>query len=60
MTEFLITLALVGSTWYNILRGVLEVASGLVAGILLGFLIQYFPSLDQVDVEHLATSLYFA
>ncbi|XP_077574807.1 sodium/hydrogen exchanger 9B2 isoform X1 [Stigmatopora nigra] len=36
-----------GSTWYNILRGVLEVGGGLVAGILLGFLIQYFPSLDQ-------------
>uniref|UniRef100_A0A3Q2P4H3 Cation/H+ exchanger transmembrane domain-containing protein n=1 Tax=Fundulus heteroclitus TaxID=8078 RepID=A0A3Q2P4H3_FUNHE len=36
-----------GSTWYNILRGVLEVAGGMVAGILLGFLIQYFPSVDQ-------------
>uniref|UniRef100_A0A3Q2YBI1 Cation/H+ exchanger transmembrane domain-containing protein n=1 Tax=Hippocampus comes TaxID=109280 RepID=A0A3Q2YBI1_HIPCM len=40
-------MAFATSTWYNILRGVLEVASGLVAGILLGFLIQYFPSLDQ-------------
>ncbi|KAM3864956.1 sodium/hydrogen exchanger 9B2-like [Diretmus argenteus] len=36
-----------GSTWYNILRGVLEVAGGILAGILLGFLIQYFPSTDQ-------------
>ncbi|XP_029917393.1 sodium/hydrogen exchanger 9B2 isoform X2 [Myripristis murdjan] len=36
-----------GSTWYNLLRGVLEVAGGMVAGILLGFLIQYFPSVDQ-------------
>lgn len=36
-----------GSTWYNLLRGVLEVAGGTVAGILLGFLIQYFPSVDQ-------------
>uniref|UniRef100_A0A671WV32 Cation/H+ exchanger transmembrane domain-containing protein n=1 Tax=Sparus aurata TaxID=8175 RepID=A0A671WV32_SPAAU len=36
-----------GSTWYNLLRGVLEVAGGLVAGIILGFLIQYFPSVDQ-------------
>lgn len=37
-----------GSTWYSLLRGVLEVAGGMVAGILLGFLIQYFPSVDQV------------
>ncbi|XP_056135623.1 sodium/hydrogen exchanger 9B2 [Lampris incognitus] len=36
-----------GSTWYNLLRGLLEVAGGMVAGILLGFLIQYFPSVDQ-------------
>ncbi|KAJ3615213.1 hypothetical protein NHX12_018781 [Muraenolepis orangiensis] len=35
------------STWYNLLRGVLEVGGGMVAGILLGFLIQYFPSIDQ-------------
>ncbi|KAI3353166.1 hypothetical protein L3Q82_019724, partial [Scortum barcoo] len=39
-----------GSTWYNLLRGVLEVAGGMVAGILLGFLIQYFPSVDQKHV----------
>ncbi|XP_068445222.1 sodium/hydrogen exchanger 9B2 isoform X2 [Clinocottus analis] len=36
-----------GSTWFNLLRGVLEVAGGTVIGILLGFLIQYFPSVDQ-------------
>lgn len=36
-----------GSTWYNLLRGLLEVAGGTIAGILLGFLIQYFPSVDQ-------------
>ncbi|XP_061685896.1 sodium/hydrogen exchanger 9B2 isoform X4 [Syngnathoides biaculeatus] len=36
-----------GSTWYNLLRGGLEVGGGLVAGILLGFVIQYFPSVDQ-------------
>ncbi|XP_026159173.1 sodium/hydrogen exchanger 9B2 [Mastacembelus armatus] len=36
-----------GSPGYNLLRGVLEVAGGMVAGILLGFLIQYFPSVDQ-------------
>ncbi|XP_072319039.1 sodium/hydrogen exchanger 9B2 isoform X2 [Eucyclogobius newberryi] len=39
-----------GSTWYNLLRGVLEVAGGTVAGILLGFLIQYFPSVDQKNL----------
>ncbi|XP_054897115.1 sodium/hydrogen exchanger 9B2 [Poeciliopsis prolifica] len=36
-----------GSTLYNVLRGALEVGGGTVAGILFGFLIQYFPSLDQ-------------
>ncbi|XP_043970887.1 sodium/hydrogen exchanger 9B2 isoform X3 [Gambusia affinis] len=36
-----------GSTLYNLLRGVLEVGGGTVAGMLLGFLIQYFPSVDQ-------------
>ncbi|XP_075901223.1 sodium/hydrogen exchanger 9B2 isoform X2 [Nelusetta ayraudi] len=39
-----------GSTWYSLLRGVLEVAGGMVAGILLGFLIQYFPSVDQKHI----------
>ncbi|XP_041838613.1 sodium/hydrogen exchanger 9B2 isoform X1 [Melanotaenia boesemani] len=39
-----------GSTWYNLLRGVLEVIGGMVAGIVLGFLIQYFPSVDQKHV----------
>ncbi|XP_045903850.1 sodium/hydrogen exchanger 9B2 isoform X1 [Micropterus dolomieu] len=39
-----------GSTWYNLLRGVLEVVGGTVAGILLGFLIQYFPSVDQKHI----------
>lgn len=43
-------LILPGSTWYNLLRGVLEVVGGTVAGILLGFLIQYFPSVDQVGM----------
>lgn len=40
-----------GSTWYNLLRGALEVAGGLLAGVLLGFIIQYFPSVDQVGVH---------
>ncbi|KAM6972717.1 sodium/hydrogen exchanger 9B2 [Aplochiton taeniatus] len=39
-----------GSTWYNLLRGLLEVGGGLLAGILLGFLIRYFPSKDQSNV----------
>uniref|UniRef100_A0A674NV10 Cation/H+ exchanger transmembrane domain-containing protein n=1 Tax=Takifugu rubripes TaxID=31033 RepID=A0A674NV10_TAKRU len=39
-----------GSTWYNLLRGALEVAGGLLAGVLLGFVIQYFPSVDQKHV----------
>uniref|UniRef100_H3CYY8 Solute carrier family 9 member B2 n=1 Tax=Tetraodon nigroviridis TaxID=99883 RepID=H3CYY8_TETNG len=39
-----------GSTWYNLLRGALEVAGGLLAGLLLGFIIQYFPSIDQKHV----------
>ncbi|KAL2097494.1 hypothetical protein ACEWY4_006701 [Coilia grayii] len=39
-----------GSTWFNLLRGGLEVLGGLVAGILLGFFLQYFPSKDQKHV----------
>lgn len=51
-------LILLGSTWYNLLRGVLEVAGGLVLGILLGFLIQYFPSVDQVEIFIIITFIY--
>lgn len=36
-----------GSTWYNLLRGVLEVVGGIVAGLMLGFFIRFFPSKDQ-------------
>ncbi|XP_012692520.1 sodium/hydrogen exchanger 9B2 [Clupea harengus] len=39
-----------GAAWFNILRGVLEVFGGMVAGILLGFFLQYFPSKDQKHV----------
>lgn len=39
-----------GSTWFNVLRGLLEVLGGMVAGILLGFFLQYFPSKDQKHV----------
>ncbi|XP_069599759.1 sodium/hydrogen exchanger 9B2 [Ranitomeya imitator] len=36
-----------GSTFNNIIRGVLEVVVGIAAGILLGFFLHYFPSKDQ-------------
>ncbi|KAF6372520.1 solute carrier family 9 member B2 [Rhinolophus ferrumequinum] len=36
-----------GSTVFNVLRGVLEVVTGVATGSLLGFFIQYFPSSDQ-------------
>ncbi|KAI1887531.1 hypothetical protein AGOR_G00191270 [Albula goreensis] len=36
-----------GSTWSNLLRGVLEVVAGMIAGVVLGFFIRYFPSKDQ-------------
>ncbi|KAB5518283.1 hypothetical protein PHYPO_G00163960 [Pangasianodon hypophthalmus] len=36
-----------GSTWFNILRGLLEVLGGVVVGVALGFFLRYFPSKDQ-------------
>ncbi|KAF7687059.1 sodium/hydrogen exchanger 9B2 isoform X2 [Silurus meridionalis] len=36
-----------GSTWFNILRGFLEVLGGVVVGVALGFFLRYFPSEDQ-------------
>ncbi|KAJ8008597.1 hypothetical protein DPEC_G00106540 [Dallia pectoralis] len=39
-----------GSTWMNILKGVLVVIGGSVAGLLLGLFICFFPSLDQEDM----------
>ncbi|KAM5255870.1 sodium/hydrogen exchanger 9B2 [Ctenodactylus gundi] len=39
-----------GSTVFNVLKGVLEVAIGVAAGFLLGFFIRYFPSSDQGNV----------
>ncbi|XP_008579129.1 PREDICTED: mitochondrial sodium/hydrogen exchanger 9B2 [Galeopterus variegatus] len=36
-----------GSTVFNVLKGLLEVAIGVATGSLLGFFIQYFPSSDQ-------------
>ncbi|XP_055765976.1 sodium/hydrogen exchanger 9B2-like isoform X1 [Salvelinus fontinalis] len=40
----------ISSMWYNLLRGILEVGGGMVAGVLLGLLLSYFPSKDQDNV----------
>ncbi|XP_035280605.1 sodium/hydrogen exchanger 9B2-like isoform X1 [Anguilla anguilla] len=39
-----------GSTWYNLGKGVLEVIGGMIAGMVLGFLIKFFPSQDEKHV----------
>ncbi|KAM8808470.1 sodium/hydrogen exchanger 9B2-like [Eudromia elegans] len=39
-----------GSTLYNVLRGVLEVAVGIAAGAILGMFLRYFPSRDQASL----------
>ncbi|NWV61317.1 SL9B2 protein, partial [Malurus elegans] len=39
-----------GSTLYNVLRGVLEVAVGIATGGILGMFIRYFPSHDQASL----------
>ncbi|KAG7314219.1 hypothetical protein KOW79_022715 [Hemibagrus wyckioides] len=39
-----------GSTWFNILRGLLEVLGGIVVGVALGFFLHFFPSKDQKAV----------
>ncbi|XP_062305742.1 sodium/hydrogen exchanger 9B2-like [Osmerus eperlanus] len=39
-----------GSTWMNILKGLLEVLGGTVVGLLLGIFICFFPSQDQEDL----------
>ncbi|XP_075356766.1 sodium/hydrogen exchanger 9B2-like isoform X1 [Mycteria americana] len=39
-----------GSTLYNVLRGVLEVAVGIAAGGILGMFVRYFPSRDQASL----------
>lgn len=41
----------IGSTLYNVLRGVLEVAVGIAAGGILGMFVRYFPSHDQVKTQ---------
>ncbi|KAM7376861.1 hypothetical protein PAMA_013569 [Pampus argenteus] len=39
-----------GATWMNILKGLLEVVGGMVAGLILGLFLCCFPSRDQEDV----------
>uniref|UniRef100_A0A087YFB9 Cation/H+ exchanger transmembrane domain-containing protein n=1 Tax=Poecilia formosa TaxID=48698 RepID=A0A087YFB9_POEFO len=39
-----------GSTWMNILKGLLEVVGGVAAGLILGLLLCLFPSSDQEDL----------
>ncbi|KAI1883582.1 hypothetical protein AGOR_G00233060 [Albula goreensis] len=39
-----------GSTWFNLGKGILEVVGGMVAGTILGFFIQFFPSEDQENL----------
>lgn len=46
----------IGSTLYNVLRGVLEVAVGIAAGGILGMFIRYFPSRDQVKKKTVKNS----
>lgn len=39
-----------GSMWMNVLKGLLEVVGGIVAGLILGLFLCWFPSKDQVRV----------
>ncbi|XP_075891353.1 sodium/hydrogen exchanger 9B2 [Nelusetta ayraudi] len=39
-----------GSTWMNVLKGLLEVVGGIVAGLILGLFLCWFPSKDQEDL----------
>uniref|UniRef100_A0A3B5M274 Cation/H+ exchanger transmembrane domain-containing protein n=1 Tax=Xiphophorus couchianus TaxID=32473 RepID=A0A3B5M274_9TELE len=39
-----------GSTWMNILKGLLEVVGGVAAGLILGLFLCLFPSSDQEDL----------
>ncbi|XP_042256686.1 sodium/hydrogen exchanger 9B2-like [Thunnus maccoyii] len=38
-----------GSTWLNVLKGLLEVVGGIIAGLILGLFLWCFPSNDQED-----------
>ncbi|XP_066527615.1 sodium/hydrogen exchanger 9B2 [Hoplias malabaricus] len=39
-----------GSTWLSLGKGVLEVVVGIISGVVLGVLLHFFPSEDQVDL----------
>lgn len=39
-----------GSTWMNVLKGLLEVVGGIVAGLVVGLFLCLFPSSDQEDL----------
>ncbi|XP_053716049.1 sodium/hydrogen exchanger 9B2 [Synchiropus splendidus] len=39
-----------GSTWMNILKGLLEVVGGIIAGLFLGLFLCWFPCSDQEDL----------
>ncbi|XP_029106495.1 sodium/hydrogen exchanger 9B2-like [Scleropages formosus] len=39
-----------GSTWFNVLKGILEVLGGMVAGGVLGCFLRFIPSEDQEDL----------
>ncbi|XP_063042662.1 sodium/hydrogen exchanger 9B2 [Engraulis encrasicolus] len=39
-----------GSTWFNLLKGLLEVVGGVVAGLIMGLFIHLFPSDDQDEL----------
>ncbi|XP_026877639.2 sodium/hydrogen exchanger 9B2 isoform X2 [Electrophorus electricus] len=47
-----------GSTWFNLLIGLLEVIGGMTAGVGLGFFLRFFPSRDQVPVEDIVSKVW--
>ncbi|KAK7910069.1 hypothetical protein WMY93_014753 [Mugilogobius chulae] len=46
-----------GSTWMNVLKGLLEVVGGVVAGLLVGLFLCLFPSSEQEDLTWTRTML---
>ncbi|XP_072315455.1 sodium/hydrogen exchanger 9B2 [Eucyclogobius newberryi] len=46
-----------GSTWMNVLKGLLEVVGGVLAGLLVGVFLCLFPSSDQEDLTWTRTLL---
>nr|XP_057921713.1 sodium/hydrogen exchanger 9B2 [Doryrhamphus excisus] len=49
-----------GSTWMNVLKGLLEVVGGIVSGLLVGMFLCLFPSVDQEDLVLTRTFLLLA